>query len=694
MNHIRHIDSLRALAVLAVLLYHARPQWLPGGFLGVDVFFAISGFVVTGSLARHGAQSIGSFIGGFYFRRLTRILPALLVVLVVTSLAWTLLIPHSWLSGQAERIGLYAFAGLSNWALMDQADAYFAPRAEFSPFTHTWSLGVEEQFYLVAPWIIFWAWRARRFAVALLSLLAVASLVAAIAWTAVQPTLAFYSVFSRFWELAAGSVWYLLVWQRGVGRRWFAGASRQLAGRLIALLLLAITLGLASPTGTPFPWAIGAVVGTLILIGHPDAPAAQVPRIMVAPALRWVGLRSYSLYLWHWPVFVFMRWTIGLEAAWCVIVAGILSFAAAAFSYRWIEQPLRTSPRWLTLPAWPANLGSIAVAGLAAWSASMTFAHRHELSLSLVERHSIDWYPVHHDPSLPPLACPGGGLRYRPMGDLLVIEHHPCAGAVLATPTRRLFVLGDSHATAYLGLLDRLSREESVEVSVYQIPGCPFVDLMAPMGTGRPPGCLTLPRAALADLASRAQPGDVVLMASLRLPRFGDQWGNLPDEAVLTQHFSAAQAEQRRAAIVDADRWIQPLLRQGLKVVLAAPTPIFRAPPFRCVDGWTRHNPVCVRGLSEARANEQAFRAPVVQALKDVVARQDAPSITLWDPFDALCPGQHCLAVDAAGRPNFFDGDHVSRWGNEVAYPSFHSHWRCVTTGSACGVTATATAPR
>lgn len=139
-----HIDGLREVAVLAVLVYHARPNWLPGGCLGVDVFFAISGFVVTAAMARHAGESWRPFCAGFYRRRLARILPALLVVLVASALAWVLLIPRSWLSGQAERVGLYAFAGLSNWALVDQGDAYFAPRAEFNPFTHTWSLGVEE----------------------------------------------------------------------------------------------------------------------------------------------------------------------------------------------------------------------------------------------------------------------------------------------------------------------------------------------------------------------------------------------------------------------------------------------------------------------------------------------------------------------------------------------------------------------
>ncbi|MBV5290890.1 MAG: acyltransferase [Curvibacter lanceolatus] len=149
------IDGLRAVAVLAVLVFHLRASALPGGFLGVDVFFVISGYVVTGSLLGQRGLGFWRLIGEFYAKRFARILPALCAVLLASALGATLLVPQSWLSELSDKTGLYAYLGLSNWVMQSNADTYFAPRAEFNPYTHTWSLGVEEQFYLLAPLLIY-----------------------------------------------------------------------------------------------------------------------------------------------------------------------------------------------------------------------------------------------------------------------------------------------------------------------------------------------------------------------------------------------------------------------------------------------------------------------------------------------------------------------------------------------------------
>jgi peptidoglycan/LPS O-acetylase OafA/YrhL len=149
------IDGLRALAVVSVVFYHTGAKWLPGGFLGVDVFFVISGFVVSASLADSSAPTFWGFLAEFYARRLARIAPALVVMLTFAAIAATLFIPKAWLSGISERTALGAFFGLSNRILQSNPDTYFAPRTEFNPYTHTWSLGVEEQFYVICPMLLF-----------------------------------------------------------------------------------------------------------------------------------------------------------------------------------------------------------------------------------------------------------------------------------------------------------------------------------------------------------------------------------------------------------------------------------------------------------------------------------------------------------------------------------------------------------
>lgn len=156
-GYVPHIDGLRAIAVLAVILFHLDPAWLPGGFTGVDVFFVISGFVVSASVHRLPPLSLGQSMLRFYARRIRRIAPALLACLLLTAVASVLFIPESWLSEASDKTGLMAFFGFSNWVLAAIGNDYFAPKAEFNPYTHTWSLGVEEQFYLLFP-LLFLAW--------------------------------------------------------------------------------------------------------------------------------------------------------------------------------------------------------------------------------------------------------------------------------------------------------------------------------------------------------------------------------------------------------------------------------------------------------------------------------------------------------------------------------------------------------
>lgn len=196
-----YIDGLRAWAVLSVMLYHLDARWLPGGFSGVDIFFVISGFVVSASVADRGPMPFGQFLLCFYARRARRILPALVVALLATALISALFIPAAYLSDRNRTTGLLAFFGLSNVILGAPGGDYFSPKAEFNPYTHTWSLGVEEQFYLLFP-LLFWAWLAggkRRYAS---SALFAAALGASLAWTVwagpAKHAQAFYLIFGRF----------------------------------------------------------------------------------------------------------------------------------------------------------------------------------------------------------------------------------------------------------------------------------------------------------------------------------------------------------------------------------------------------------------------------------------------------------------------------------------------------------------
>ena len=310
------IDGLRAIAVLAVVGYHAG-FGPPAGFIGVDIFFVISGYLITGMLHHEASSTQRIDLLDFYARRARRILPALLAVTLATLAASAALLPAAELK-QAMQAGAAAFAFSANLFFATAANGYFDPETHANPLLHLWSIGVEEQFYIVWPLVVLLA---RRRPALVFSLIALASFAAA-QWLLGHggARMAFYQMPLRAWELAAGG---LIAVSRIPARGWMA-----------PLGLLVLALACAVPLA-PFPGAgaLPAVLGTCLVIASVHA-GQQNAILAVRPAVA-VGKASYSLYLWHWPIIVLC----GAMPSWLQMVA---SLAAAGLSYRLIEQPFRT----------------------------------------------------------------------------------------------------------------------------------------------------------------------------------------------------------------------------------------------------------------------------------------------------------------------------------------------------------------
>lgn len=670
------IDGLRAVAVVSVMLYHVNARWLPGGFVGVDVFFVISGFVVSASLAESSRRRIGGFIAEFYARRLARIVPALIVMLVCAALAATLVIPRAWLSRFSEQTALYAFLGLSNWAMQHNADAYFAPLAKFNPYTHTWSLGVEEQFYLVCPFLLFLWVRGRAranekssaLARQMLALLGVASLVACGWATRAQPTAAFYSVLFRFWELAAGA----LLFERSASHS--EGAARSLEhadafGAWAGLGIVGASMIFTREPRFPFPWAVAVVLGTAMLLGGVHASTAHpLRRLLAHPIAVWIGRRSYSLYLWHWPVFVLTRWTVGFESVLPRALAVGAAFAAATVSYRWVEMPLRHSPRLERHRPAAGIVFFLALIVVTRTGVRLMFSHGPAISLSAVTRNYIDWYP---DTFMP---FPNDEKRIchvitsvRQLADGELFSYRPttCRGI---PDQRTMFVIGDSHAREYLPMVEELSAERGLDAKVYFRAGCPYLDLLRPMAEGKPGGCAAFVQAAARDVLGAGRPGDILFLPSLRQFRL-----EADDGTIVAQNFdslmrSPMERERMSIATAEAVTMLRPFAEKDMAILFAAPTPLFRSSAFRCSDWFNASNPACRGGLTEPRAYLERLRGPIISAMQSISVQ--LPEVRVWDPFTVLCPAEPCT-VTRDGRPTFFDGDHLSAYGDAVVYPSF-----------------------
>lgn len=321
----RDIDGLRTLAVLPVVFNHAGIPGFPGGFVGVDIFFVISGFLISGILAREVEESRYSVVR-FYERRARRILPALFAVIAVTLIIGCFILTPMQFDGLGKSVATTLLFVSNLWFWYSAGD-YFGPGVELEPLLHTWSLAVEEQFYFLYP-LLLWALSgfSRKTLVLAVGSLSLLSLALSIYATPSHPTFSFYLLPTRIWELGAGALLALGVFPTS-RQRWVS----ELAGVLgLGLIVGAILL---VDDQTPFPGlsAVAPVAGAVLLIIAGFGPGSTASRLLSLSPLVGIGLISYSLYLWHWPIIVAARVMTGnseLSLATAAICIG-LSIALA-----------------------------------------------------------------------------------------------------------------------------------------------------------------------------------------------------------------------------------------------------------------------------------------------------------------------------------------------------------------------------
>jgi peptidoglycan/LPS O-acetylase OafA/YrhL len=638
------IDGLRAVAVLAVILFHAGVPALGGGYVGVDVFFVISGYLITGILLR-SLQAGRHTIAGFYERRIRRIFPALFVVIAASAVAACALLLADELSNFGHSV-LATSLFFANYHFMADT-GYFAAPAATKPLLHMWSLAVEEQFYVVFPLLVAAVWKlARRHLLSVVITLALASLAYALWLMRHSPDQAFYSAPARAWELLAGAVVAIAMHQ---GLR-PAGAA--LATPLAALALLGVLAPIVLYTeATPFPGlaALAPVLGTACLIYAMATPGNPVARLLACQPMRFVGLISYSLYLWHWPIFVFYKaWRVApvgaLESA--LLVAA--TFAAAIASWRWVERPFRGHAAGPT-PATPQRrvLGtglttmalSAAVGG--ALLLSKGWPQRFEPEVGLILQAGLD------EPRLPLCAVEpddAGPTRGR---------------CTLGTPgVAQSFALwGDSHAEALAPAVEAAALQAGVGGVISVRGGCPPLVGVRQMREGFR-DCADRAERFLRELAGMPEVKTVLIAARWSLyaegVRFRGEAGHvvyIADEPAATPSLAGnAQVFERGLR-----RTVQRLRAMGRTVVFVTQVPeaeyhVPRAMARLHHLGRTDAGP----DLAPLRTHYEARRAIVERQL-----RTFEPALDVVRVENMLCPGGRCT-VAREGLPIYRDSNHLT----------------------------------
>jgi peptidoglycan/LPS O-acetylase OafA/YrhL len=328
------IDGLRAIAVLLVVGFHAFPDFVPGGFVGVDVFFVISGYLISTLIITSLDVDKFSF-AEFYTRRIKRIFPALIIVLAcVLPVGWAVLFGEEFRQAGKHVAGGAAF--VSNWLLWNES-GYFNSDAATKPLLHLWSLGVEEQFYILWPPLL---WIAHKNKISLIFVIATIGVLsfALNLWTVHTDAFkAFFSPQTRLWELLIGAALAWRTIRSGVPEN---GSARSMAG---LLLLVAATCLINESSAFPGAWALLPTLGAALIVSA-GSRAWINQKCLAHPALVWVGLISYPLYLWHWPILSFLRIVNGQQPdAWVRVAAIVASIALAWTTYKLIELPIRRS---------------------------------------------------------------------------------------------------------------------------------------------------------------------------------------------------------------------------------------------------------------------------------------------------------------------------------------------------------------
>ncbi|WP_353353761.1 acyltransferase family protein [Intrasporangium sp. DVR] len=493
------IEGLRSIAVLFVLIYHLGVDRLSGGFAGVDIFFVISGFLITSGLLTEAERSGTVSLLKFYARRARRLLPAATVVLVATALVGWQVMPRSeWsdLSTDVIAAALYVV----NWALAFRAVDYLAEDAAVSPVQHYWSLSVEEQFYVIIPvMMIVLAWVARRFGFSIRRIITIAlavivavSLVYSIRYTDSSPQTAYFYSTTRAWELGIGS---LLACAVPLLKRLTDKVAMLVAAAGLALV---IGSGLVISTQTPWPGsaALFPTVGTAAVIAAGVAnPLTPVGRLLSIRPMVWIGGLSYSIYLWHWPLIILTGYVVDLTR-WHKVLIALAAVGFAWLSKHLIEDPIRFGPLFARRTAPTLAMGAAGMA-LSLVAASVVYAQAPRLEQKPAQAQGaralmtgdVLAAPKGHLPSASPEITTSGTLYPDPAlapKDVPAYYADGCQVAVGVTTidpkcvygdpdgSVSVALLGDSKMGQWFDVLNTIAKDNGWRLELYLKSACAF----------------------------------------------------------------------------------------------------------------------------------------------------------------------------------------------------------------------------
>jgi peptidoglycan/LPS O-acetylase OafA/YrhL len=653
------IEGLRAIAVTAVVGYHAAIPILPGGFVGVDVFFVVSGFLITFLIMAEIRSTGGFSLSNFYAGRARRILPAAALVLTATGLASLALLPLLRVRDLSQDLVMAALQ-LSNWRFIQQGTNYLDAGRDPSPFLHFWSLAVEEQFYILWPVMIVTALAIARalrrrsswlIAVALLAL-TMCSLWLSLRWTSSQPALAYMASPSRAWEfglgglLAVGSNQLMRLREHRSARIAFALMGWGGVGALVVSVY-----DFNDKTAFPGTAALVPTLGTAAIIASGSVAgvgAVTVGRLMAVRPLRAIGRLSYTWYLWHWPFIILFNAVYGAQT-WQVMSLVALASAVAAFlTMRLVERPLRFSTAVSARPSSGLAIGLaatlIAVIGGLAVGTRATYALTNVStsanSATLASVFNAATSSVNSGAVTPnPLVA----RTDRPQPDSCILQRTDTTGPAcrfgsIAPGAPTVVLFGDSHAQQWQPAIQYLAQKRGWSLVVITKAGCPVADI-TPRKDGSNfsvPQCGQWRQASIDRIRNVLHPAMIVVSGL---------WNYIPDVGEMLTAWNHSLDQLRSA---------------GAPIVYIADTPMPNSDIPVCISGHLSNWSACAFPRAKALRTDPV----AVEAL-----RGHEQHLTVLDFTNYLCPTASCPAV-RSGNLLYRDDSHITASLSKIMAPA------------------------
>ena len=634
-SHRPHLDGLRTIAVYLVVLFHADIEAASGGFVGVDLFFVLSGYLVTNVLLSDLAANGTVRLTRFYSRRARRLIPAAAVVVVATAVAALMVLPsldRASLGGDARASSLW----YANWHFLQQASDYFAVDGPESPFLHFWSLAIEEQFYLAFPLVVIAIWKAGArlgWIMAGIAVLLLGSLSLQILLAESDVNRAYLGTDTRVYQILAGSLLATVFWRWNMAS---AVVNRPVVRRFVRALAVVSVGAMLFVASSAFDVTVSqrglvATVASLAIVVTLEVGGASAAvRMLSIRPIRYLGQISYGTYLWHWPILVIARGVVDMSPMAALLVSGVLGTALAALSAEIIESPIRTAGVLDSRPG-RVMLGGVATAaisGLLLAPALVDWDRRPMIvsanspvgSAESGPVPDLDWETIARtSPDVPPCDDPLGS-------DCTVVEGD--LGTIL--------VIGDSHARMYLPAFSNLARDRGMALAIDFAPSCPWQDglLAGEAGDRFSPGCADRRPITYGSRIEAIDP-DLIIVAGF--PR------TIGVGTVFTDRDALGDLDTDDLVATTTEATLRALAADDQTILVVEPVPVLQRDPLSCLS-------------AAADQGECAFSA-VPAGIEELLERELAAefdNVETLDLDEAVCP-----IADAC--PAIIDGSVVRR---------------------------------